>query len=577
MVTMGLGTLPLLWRMLSDLYHKKLGVDLIAMVAIVASFLLGQYVAGSVILLMLSGGEALETYALSRARRELTALLSRVPSVAHKKQNNSFIDTPANLITADDIILIKPGETVPTDCVIISGTSDVDESAITGESIPVLKTASSLVYSGSINKDGALEARVLKPASESTYEKIIKLVREAENSRAPLVRLADRYSVWFTAITFAIAGVTWLISHDPIRVLAVLVVATPCPLILATPIAIMSGVSKAASRGIIVKNGGALEKLAEVKAFIFDKTGTLTLGSSKVKAVKNYQKETEQEVLNLAASLDQFSGHILARSLTEHAKLNKLELSAPSNFREIFGEGVEGDIKNVKYIFGKLAFLERKGIKIPDTIKHQHQDFQEQGTIAVYLGAAGNILGSIQFADIVRPEIKSLFQDMAKMGLKKIVMLTGDKKNVAEIIGKQLGLSDIHAECLPEDKVREVQEHKKEFGSVAMIGDGINDAPALAAADVGIAIGAHGSTASSESGDIVITVDNLARVGTALRIAKYTLKIAKQSIFIGIGVSIALMIVASFGYIAPVYGAMLQEVLDVFVILNALRINFLKV
>lgn len=578
LITVALGTLPLLWRIITDIYRKKFGIDIIAIVAIITSFILREYAAGAVILLMLSGGEALEAYALGRARRELKALLSRVPSVAHKKLGEDIINIPVLEIQAGDTLLIKPGETVPTDSIVVDGRSEVDEAAITGESIPVQKSASSHLYSGSINKDGALVVQALKPAKESTYEKIVQLVREAENSRAPIVRLADRYSIGFTIVTFVIALAAWAISKDPVRVLAVLVVATPCPLILATPIAIMSGVSRAASRGIIVKNGGALEKLAEVKAFIFDKTGTLTLGTPLVAGVAAFGELSKDEILRLAASLDQFSDHILARSLTEHVKKEKnISLLSPKNFKEIFGDGVEGELDGKKYLFGKLDFLRQNNIVIQDSVNSSHQSFHQQGQIAVYLGSEGKLLGAVQFADSVRPETKNLFRDMAKGGMEKIVMLTGDKKGVAEKIGEQLGITDIHAECLPQDKVREVQEHKKEFGSVAMVGDGINDAPALAVADVGIAIGAHGNTASSETGDIVITVDNLSRVGTAHTIAKHTLRIAKQSIFIGIGVSIALMIVASLGYIKPVYGALLQQVLDIFVILNALRVSFVKI
>ncbi len=577
LVTLVIGVIPPATRMVKDLYHKHFGVDVIAILAIVTSFILGQYLAGLVIVLMLSGGEALETYALRRARKELTALLSRVPTKAHLITKNGLQDIPITELKVNDVFLVKPGETVPTDGLVVKGMSDVDEAAITGEAIPVEKRPGAQIYSGSINKDGALEIKALRESAHSTYEKIIQLVKQASESRAPMVRLADRYSVWFTVVTLAMAALAWFISHDPIRLLAVLVVATPCPLILATPIAIMSGVSRAASRGIIVKSGGALEKLAEVKAFIFDKTGTLTLGSPAVVDFQASEFAMNKDIIRLAASLDQLSTHILAASLTEHAtkKLN-LQLDLPEEFQETFGQGVKGKIKAENYLFGKLSFLQSEGVAIPENTKELHKAFQSQGKIAVYLAENKELLGSVIFADIARPEIKTLFAQMKQQGLEKIVMLTGDKKNVADIIAKQLGLTDIHAECLPEDKVAEVQDHKKQFGSVAMVGDGVNDAPALAAADVGIAIGSRGSTASSETGDIVITVDNLTRVGLALKIARRTIAIAKQSIFVGIGVSILLMIAAALGYILPIYGALLQEVLDVVVILNALRINFEK-
>ncbi len=572
-----LGTIPLFYRMFKDIFAGHYGVDVIAITAILASFFLKQYLAGAVILLMLSGGEGLEIYALQRARRELTALLSHLPSLAHLKTSGNLKDIPASELKPGDVFVVKPGEVVPADGLVVLGTGNVDESAITGEPLPSQKRPGRQIYSGSVSQDGALEIKAIRTSKESTYEKIIQLVKQASESRAPVVRLADRYSVWFTAVTFLLAAAAWQLAHDPIRLLAVLVVATPCPLILATPIAIMSGVSRSASRGIIVKSGGALEKLAEVRAFIFDKTGTLTLGTPEVSEVKAFESAFKNDkILELAASLDQLSAHILARSLRILAGKKNVKLEYPTDFEETFGDGVMGKINGQKYIFGKLAFLQNQGVVFNEQRIFEHGEIQKQGKIAVYLGSGNLLLGAIIFSDVVRPEIKTLFAEMKTMGLDKIVMLTGDKKNVADIIAGQLGLTDIHAECLPADKVNEVREHKKEFGSVCMVGDGVNDAPALAVADVSIAIGGHGSTASSESADIVITKDDLSRVGMALKIAKRTIRIAKQSILIGIGVSIILMIIAALGYIQPIYGALLQELLDVAVILNALRVNFEK-
>ena len=430
LVTLVIGALPAVFRMVKDILRGHFGVDIIAITAIITSLLFGQYLAGTVIVLMLSGGEALEDYALRRACRELTQLLSRAPSTAHIRTERGISDVPVTHIKVGDIFVVKPGEVVPADGLVMDGVSDVDESAITGESLPEQKHIGSQIYSGSINKDGALEIRALREAKQSTYENIIKLVKSASESRAPVVRLADRYSVWFTGITFFVAGSAWLISHDPIRLLAVLVVATPCPLILATPIAIMSGVSRSASRGIIVKSGGALEKLAEVKAFIFDKTGTLTLGAPAVIDVEAGDSAMKNDVIRLSASLDQLlSAHVLASSLTEHAtkKLN-LVLDYPQNFQEVFGEGVKGKIKGRDYTFGKLSFLQKEGVNIPSDELQKHDQLQSQGKIAVYLAENKELLGFVVFADVVRPEIKTLFYQMKQMGMEKIVILTGDKK-----------------------------------------------------------------------------------------------------------------------------------------------------
>ncbi|HVY67511.1 MAG TPA: heavy metal translocating P-type ATPase [Patescibacteria group bacterium] len=572
-----LGTIPLAWRIIKDLFSGHYGVDIIAIAAIVASFFLRQYLAGTVVLLMLSGGEALEDYALRRARQELTSLISRAPAIAHRREGDRLKDMPAGQIKTGDMIVVKPGEVVPVDGIVMDGVSEIDESALTGEPLPVPVRPASRILSGSLNKHNPLEIRAIRPAAESKYEQIIKLVRQAEESRAPVVRLADRYSVWFTALTVIAAAAAWLMARDPVRLLAVLVVATPCPLILATPIAIMSGISRSASRGIVVKNGGALEQLAEVRALIFDKTGTLTVGLPEFIGAESFGNLPESEIIRLSASLDQMSAHVLAAALARQAgKTAGLKLDYPENFRENFGDGVSGELAGKKYFFGKLSFIRQQGIAIGENTVAHHETVQSRGHVAVYLADDQQLLGAVKFADVPRPEIKKLFTSLRGQGIRHVVMLTGDKQAVAEKVAAQIGISDIHAEALPEDKVFEVKEHQKQFGAVAMIGDGINDAPALAAADVGIAMGGHGSTAASDTGDIVITVNNLSRIGVALKIAKRVMFIAREGIFLGMGVSVFLMVLAALGYIQPVYGAMLQELLDVAVILNALRVNFAR-
>lgn len=577
--TLVLGTLPLLWRMAKDLYRGHFGIDLIAMLAIITSFILGQNLAGTVIVLMLSGGEALEDYALKRSSRELTKLLSLAPTVGHLKIGTSLRDIPAEQIKIGDIVLVKPGEIVPVDGTVIAGVSEMDESSITGESLLVEKFVGSGVFSGSLNKGAALEISVQKEAHESQYQRIVKLVKGAQNSKAPMVRLADRYAVGFTLMTLALSLGAWFFSRDAIRFLAVLVVATPCPLILATPIAIISGISKSASRGIIVKNGGALETLGEAKAMVFDKTGTLTLGEPKVLGANAANSSvTEKQILFLAASLDQLSIHALARALVKHVKTQITDaLHLPTDFKEVLGNGVSGNLAGKTYLFGKLSFLKEKGVIIEQVFETEHARYQNEGKIIIYLAEDIKLLGSIAFADIIRPEMKQVFKEIAEHKIKRIFMLTGDKYPVAQKISAELGIKEFKAEMLPEDKATEVTKIKALVSPLAMVGDGINDAPALAAADVGIALAFHGSSASSESADIVIMQNNLMRVHDAVHIAQTTMRIAKQSIFAGLGLSILLMIIAAFGYISPIYGAMLQEVIDVAVILNALRVNFEKV
>jgi heavy metal translocating P-type ATPase len=579
MITLIIGIIPLIYRMSKDIFRGHFGIDLIAIVAIVTSFILQQYLAGVVILLMLSGGEALEAYALKRSSRELTKLLSLAPTIGHLKSGDRLLDIPADEIKAGDVLLIKPGETLPVDGLVITGTSEIDESSITGESILMQKTPGSLVFSGSINKDAALEISASKAAADSQYQRIVKLIKEAQENRSPMVRLADRYAVWFTALTFILSVGAWIISGESLRFLAVLVVATPCPLILATPIAIISGISKAASRGIIIKNGGALEKLGEAKAIVFDKTGTLTLGEPKVlEIISSNQYTSKEQILNISASLDQLSVHALGRALVHFAKQkNDNALIIPTNLKESLGNGVSGEILGKNYIFGKLSYLKQNGVTVPEKDETEHKQFQQQGKIAVYLAEDKQFLGVVIFADILRPEIEQVFTEIIKHKIQKVFMLTGDKTPVAKKIADELGIINFKAEMLPEDKVKEVLKIKQQFSPVAMVGDGVNDAPSLAAADVGIALAAHGSSAASESADVVIMQNNLMRVHDAVHIAQSVMRIAKQSIFAGLGLSIILMLLAAFGYIEPVYGALLQEAIDVAVILNALRVNFEQV
>jgi heavy metal translocating P-type ATPase len=449
---------------------------------------------------------------------------------------------------------------------------------LTGESLPLEKVRGSSVMSGSSNKQGVLTIKVLRPSSESKYEQIIRLVRAAEENRAPFVRLADRYSVWFTALAFILSALAWLISGNPLHALAVLVVATPCPLILATPIAFASGISRSAKRGIIIKSGGELEKLAEATCMVFDKTGTLTFGVPKVIAIKHDSTISAADFTSLAASADQLSTHILARSLTQYAQDQQAVLTIPEEFHETFGQGVKALIKGQWYSVGRLSWLAAQKVSVPAAMQSAHEDAKNQGQITIGVARDHQLLGIVLLEDTIRGDVKNLLASLPALGIKTIVMLTGDKAAVAARIGAEAGLipANIHAGMLPADKVNFVKKLQANYKHVAMIGDGVNDAPALATADVGIALAAHGSTAASESADIIVLVDKVERVGDAVRISQRVLAIAKQSIGVGIGLSIILMIIAVAGYITPVAGALCQEVIDVIVILNALRVLVIR-
>jgi heavy metal translocating P-type ATPase len=557
-------TVPLVWDMIQDLRTGTYGVDILAATAIIASVLLHQYWAGMVIVLMLTGGEALEDYAQRRAKTELTALLERAPTKAHLIKGRKTVDVPVDKIRQSDKIIIRPGEVVPVDAVIVEGTASFDESSLTGESLPQVKQINEELLSGSINVDGVITAKALRSAEDSQFEQIIKLVKSASASKAPFVRLADRYAIPFTLTAFVIAGGAWAISGQAIRFLEVLVVATPCPLILGAPIALISGMSRAAKNGIIVKTGSAMERLAAIKTLGFDKTGTLTLGEPKVAEVKTFASFTADQVLSYAAGLEQSSNHVLATAIVEKARDKGVKLAKAKKVRELAGNGLVAHVQSKEVLVGRVGLLQEYEVEIPKAFKAKSiQD------TAAFVAVDGKLAGVITFKDELRPDAKKTLGRIKKLGIKNFLMVTGDNKATAEAVAKKLGIAEVHAEALPADKIRAIDNCIER--PVGFVGDGVNDAPVLAASDVGIALGARGSTAASESADVVIMLDNLAQVANGIDISKRTFFIAKQSIWIGIAISVGLMFIFATGKFPPLIGAIVQEVVDVIVIFNALR------
>lgn len=564
-----LEVMPLVWDMWQDLRTGRYGIDILAATAIVTSVWLGQYWAGMVVVLMLTGGEALEDYAGHRARAELDALLARAPQQAHVIRKGKTVDVPVNQLHAGDKIVVKPGEVVPVDAVILEGIANFDESSLTGESLPQAKEAKDQILSGSINLDGAVTAKATATAADSQYQQIIKLVQSASANQTPFVRLADRYSVPFTVLAYAIALSVWALSGQAIRFLEVIVVATPCPLLLAAPIALISGMAQASRYGIIVKGGAALERLAEARTIAFDKTGTLTSGVLTVDSVKAYHGFKPDEVLALAASLEQASNHILAQAIITAAQAKELRLTKVKQLQEIAGRGLKASIKGRSLLVGRLSLLQDEHVTIPAAFK-----VASIKQTAVYVAVDGQLAGLITLEDTLRPETKSTLQSLHGFGIKNILMVTGDNQATANAIAKKLGIDHVHAEVLPAEKIHVLDEVTAR--PLVFIGDGVNDAPILTAADVGIALGARGSTAASESADMVIMPDDLAHVATAMAVAKRTFHIARQSILIGIALSVVLMLAFATGMFSPLTGAIAQEVVDVFVIFNALRAHTIR-
>ncbi|WOS66167.1 heavy metal translocating P-type ATPase [Sinorhizobium fredii] len=552
-----------------SLGRKEFGLDLIAALAMGGALVLGEYLTGSIVALMYTGGQALEDFAQRRARRELTALLNRVPRTATRYTDGQLQEVPIEELKPGDRILVRGGEVVPVDGNVMDGIAVLDEAALTGEAMPVRRRSGEPVTSGTTNAGDAFEMLAANSAIDSTYAAIVRLVEEARAAKAPMVRLADRYALGFLAITLLLAGGAWAVSGEAIRALAVLVIATPCPLILAVPVAIVSGVSRCAAKGVLVKGGGALEMLARVKTVILDKTGTITDGRARLIEVKSRTDLDPLEVLRLAASLDQGSHHVIARALVAAARERGLRLTAPSGSREVAGSGVTGRIDGHEISVGGWDFV---SARIEETAfsREIREWIRRDGTVAVLTAKDGILAGAFLLADEVRPEAGSVLRRLRDAGVDRIVLATGDRTELAESLQSFLGLDSVVAELKPEDKTR-IVEAERSAGPVMMVGDGVNDAPALAAADVGVAMGARGAAASSEAADVVILMDRLDRLVSAIRIAHRSRSIALQSVYMGMGLSVAGMFAAAFGYLTPVQGALLQEAIDVVAILNALR------
>jgi heavy metal translocating P-type ATPase len=562
--------LPLVAGFIGSLRRREWGLDIIALLAIGGAVVLGEYLAAAIVGLMLTTGEALESYAASRAERDLTALLARAPREAHLVTDHGVETVPVAEIGRGDRLLVKPGEVVPVDGVVIEGVAVLDESSLTGEANPVVHEEGDRIASGTINAGDGFRLLVAATAEESTYAGIVRLVRQAQQEKAPVSRLADRYAIGFVPLALALAGVAWAASGDPVRGLAVLVVATPCPLLLAVPIAIVSGVARAARRGVVIKGGGVLEQLAKAKVLVMDKTGTLTAGQLVVTEVTSFDDRWgADEILRSAASVDQMSNHVLAAAIVAGARRRGLHLEVPSAVQEVAGAGISGFLDGRRVKLGTLGFV-TGGAPAPAAVEDHHRRTTREPTLVVYLAVDDVLAGAIALTDEIRPDTPRTLRALRREGIEKVVMATGDHPVVADAVGAAIGVDRVVAQASPEEKVEAVRRARAE-GLTVMVGDGINDAPALAAADIGVAMGARGATSSSEAADVVLVVDRLDRLAEAIAIAKRSRRIAAQSAYLGMGLSLVAMVVAMAGYLPPVGGALVQEGIDLVAILSALR------
>ncbi|GAB6856542.1 heavy metal translocating P-type ATPase [Microbacterium xylanilyticum] len=555
-------------RMIREMLRGRFGLDILAIVAMVATLAVGEYVAALIIVLMLSGGEALEDFAARRAKRELSALLERSPQSAHvvtaagESTTESVRDVPVEEVAVGDLLLVRPAEIVPVDCEMLTDEASFDESSLTGESLPVTRRAGDVVLSGAVNGSRIVRARAARRSADSQYQQIVVLVRQAQESRAPVVRLADRFAIPFTVVSLLLAGLAWALSGQPVRFAEVLVLATPCPLLIAAPVAFLGGLSRSAKAGIVLKGGAVVETLSRVRSAAFDKTGTLTRGHPVLIDVRPAGGFSADDVLRLAASAEQYSTHALAEGIRVAARERGLALVAAEDASEVATNGVAASIGGRLVVVGKPAYV---ASLVPDFSRTD----LAAGEAAAYVAIDGRHAGAVVLADAPRPESRGVVAWLTRNGIDRAAMLTGDAQATAASIAEAVGISEVHAELLPDDKVRLARELRPR--PLMMVGDGVNDAPVLAAAEIGIAMGAKGATAAGEAADAVILVDSLAKVVHAVEIGRHTVRVALTAIGIGIAVSIALMLVAMTGVIPAVAGALIQELVDLATILYALR------
>jgi heavy metal translocating P-type ATPase len=556
-----------------SLLHGDIGVDAIALIAIAGALILGEQLAAAIVALMMAGGEALEAWAAGRARRELRLLVDRAPRIAHRYVGGRVEEIPVEELRVGDLVVIRAGELVPADGAVEGEDAVVDESALTGEPLPVTMSAGSPVRSGTTNAGNAFDARVTRPAEDSAYAAIVRLVRAAQGDRAQFTRLADRYAAYFLPFTLVVAGIAWAAAGDPTRGLAVMVVATPCPLILAAPIAFVGGLSRAARAGVIVKGSGVLERLGDARTVLLDKTGTVTSGVPEIERVVPLGSLGGDELLRLAASLDQFSVHVVAASLVRGANARGLRLEAPTAVQEDPGRGIVGVVDGRRVAVGSDGWLESHGYVLDGARGGSPLDggADTDGGV-VLVGVDGGLEGAIVVTDPLRAGAESLSRELRELGVDRVALVSGDHAGVAREVATAAGIEEVYADQTPEDKLAVVEHVRTESrGPVVMVGDGVNDAPALALADVGIAMAGKGATVSSETADVVIVVEHADRIPLSIRVGKRSLQIARQSVVVGLGLSVGAMFVAAFGYLPPVWGALFQEVIDVAVIFNALR------
>lgn len=563
---------PIVWRTARSAWLGRFNSDVVATLSIVTAAAINEPLAGMVIVLMQTGGEALERFAERKASAAVRELEESAPHIAHLVSDvRGIVDVPARSLQLNDLFQLRPGDLIPCDGIVVKGDSEIDTSQLTGEAIPLSAHPGTKVFSGALNLHGVLTVRATAKAADSQYARIVELVRHAQASKSPLQRIADRYAVWFTPATLLVCALTYIGTGRWVDVLGVLVVATPCPLILATPVAIIGGINRAARARIIVRNGAALESLSAAETAVFDKTGTLTVGKPAVHRVIALPGFSEDQVFALAAAVETGSSHLLASVIVDQANATFPTLPIATQHLESPGEGVSGVVNGLDVTIGGRAFVARRATSSLDAFASIES---ASPVLRAYVLVGGVPAGAIEFADSLRPELMQTLDDLRDLGFNRRVLLSGDSIQNTGAVGKLAGMNEVHGELLPSDKAALVSRYRAAGEVVMMVGDGTNDAPALSSANVGIALSGHGGGVTAEAADVVVLSDDLMKIPQAVAISRRTMRLARQSIGVGLGLSGIAMVFAAFGYIQPTQGALLQEAIDVAVILNALRASW---
>lgn len=573
--TLIIGGLPLVFQTARRVLRGEFASDVIAMLAILGALALDQAFAGVIIVLMQSSGEAIDSYAFHRASASLRELLKRAPRRARRRRGDAVEEIPVEAVAVGDRLVVRAGDMLPVDGTVASPESLIDEAAVTGEPLPKRRVAGERVLSGTINVGAPFDLLADRRAQESTYSRIVELVRSAQERKPPLQRLADRFAVWFTPLTLVVAVLGWLLTHAPQTALAVLVVATPCPLIIATPIAVIGAVNRAADRGLVVKSGGAIEEIGRARVVVFDKTGTLTAGRPEVRGVVSFdQSWSPGQLLRAAGALEQLSSHPLAAATVREARKVAPALPSPTDVVETGGAGIEGIVEGRRLLVGSASLVRRRsGLDLATELKQLGARHDPTGSLVAFVLVEGKPVGAILYADALRPGVPIMVDRLHTLGVEKVVLLTGDSSANAQAIAAEAHITEFTGELLPEGKVERIRAFRDQVGSTVMVGDGINDAAALASASVGVAMGARGAGISVEAADIVLLVDDVTRVPEGIALGQRMVGVARQGIYFGLGASLVLMAIAAGGFILPALGAIMQEVIDVLVIVNALRVR----